>query len=104
MTQAQVNAYVAGSLVQTTVTFTNESGVATDPGSVTLTWGLPGEATTWTYGSGQITRVSTGVYQATFDTTNLATSAPTVAYYQWEGTAPLQAIGWAALKVTPPPL
>lgn len=63
----------AGTLVTVTATFNSESGVPTDPTTITLKYssGSPGH-TTWVYGgAGTITRSGTGVYVAELDTTGL---------------------------------
>ena len=85
-----MNTYYTGNLIVDTCTFTNESGEVTDPTTVTLEFTfLPSlVSTTWTVTSGQITKVSTGVYSANIDTTGQEGSCQLV----WTGTGACQAV------------
>lgn len=78
--------YDRGDLVRLTATFT-VSGVATDPGAVTLYLRAPdGTLSTLTYAGGAITKVATGVYRYDYN----ASAAGDVSY-RWAGTSPAQA-------------
>ena len=92
----------AGTAVQTTVTFTNPTGVATTPSTVTLEFRYQGGTkTTYTYGStGNITKVSTGVYKATLTTDTSKAPMWTV---KWTGTGACAAVEVATFTVQSPP-
>lgn len=71
----------------------------TDPTSVTLTFGLPGSLTTWTYGgAGGIQRLSAGVYYA-----ELSTTAPGPWRVKWIGTGACAALDIGGFPVSPLP-
>jgi len=63
-----VNIY-EGTGVKVTLTFTNPTGALTDPTTVTVKVKNGATVTTYAYGTGQITRVSSGVYVLTLTTT-----------------------------------
>ncbi len=69
-----MNVYLAGTAVTVQATFETNASVAIDPTTLTFEFGSAGGTlTTYTYGVGtQVVRLSTGVYQATIDTTLLS--------------------------------
>jgi hypothetical protein len=93
---------IAGTAVTSTVTFQNP-GVTSpvDPTTVTLKYRVSsGSVTTWEYeGAGSISKVSTGVYSAELDTTEL----PGSWVVEWVGTGDCSAVETAQFQVTPPP-
>lgn len=91
----------AGTAVLSTATFTDPTGAVVDPTTVSLKYSIYGQAaTTVTYGSGAITRVSTGVYQYTLDTSP-GTGTWTL---EWIGTGTCETINATTLVVSGPPL
>lgn len=83
------NKHDLGDLVKVTGTFTDpdNSDAAIDPTVVKLSFRNPaGTVTTWTYGGGEITKVSTGVYTA-----NIDANAAGRWYYRWWSTGTGQA-------------
>ena len=85
----------AGTAVQVTMSFKNPAGVLTDPDTVTLDYTpFNGETTSLTYADSELTRVSTGVYTATVDTTTTPDFLP--------GVVSLWAIGTGICAVTTP--
>jgi hypothetical protein len=98
----------AGNSVTAGVTFTTpQAGVPqadwlpVDPTGVSLTY-VPGNGqapVTWTYPSGNIVRVTTGVYIAELDTTDL----PGRWQVKWVGTGACAAVWTAGFTVTPQP-
>ncbi len=92
MTTTTMNSYETGTLVQLTGTFTNVSGVLTDPTTIVCTVRDPaGNVTT-----PAVTRVSAGIYTANLDLTN---ATPGVWAYRFAGTGVCQAAEEAALFV-----
>lgn len=92
----------AGQAVQTTVTFKNPTGVLADPTTVVLKFRSGGTTTTYTYLTGtEITRVSTGKYQATLTTAASAVQTWTV---EWIGTGTCAAVGVSTFRVAPKPI
>ena len=85
-----------------TATFTNP-GISdpVDPAVITLEHSVSnGQVTTWTYGgTGSIVRVSTGVYSAELDTTELPGSWAV----KWAGTGACAAVCLATFPVVPTP-
>jgi hypothetical protein len=91
----------AGTAVAVTATFVDPTGAVTDPTTVTFKFKAGAAATiSWTYAAGQVTKVSTGVYTATLDTTGLAGN--------WTveilGTGACAAVSSVSFAVTTPPL
>lgn len=81
--------------------FTTADGVVTDPTTVVLKYKAGSAATvTLTFGGGEITKISTGVYTATLDTTALA-GLWTV---EWIGSDACGAVNAKTFQVTTPPL
>lgn len=72
-----------------------------DPSTVTLKYANAGTTTTWEYGgTGAITKVSTGVYQAELDTT----ASSGVWTVEWIGTGACAVVNALTFVVTAPPL
>lgn len=96
--------YVAGSLVELNVLFTNaDTGVPADPTTVIVKVQLNGDTgaiVSHTYPDPYITKVSTGAYKIFVDTTG--TSGPGVV--QWEGSGALQAASFTQFFVQAAPL
>lgn len=92
----------AGTAVLSTATFTDATGTATDPTTVTLEWRIGGgEVTTWTYDStDNITRTGTGVYSATITTTG---ASSTTVVLKWRGEGACAAVEVASFQVQNPP-
>jgi hypothetical protein len=87
--------------VLTTVTFTNSAGVVTDPTTITLKYAIEGQApTTETYASSAVTRVSTGVYEYTLDT-SVGAGTWTV---EWIATGTCEAVEALTFSVISAPL
>lgn len=96
---------VAGTAVTTTATFTNAAGSPTDPTTITLKFqGGTGSTTSWTYADDQLTRVSTGVYSATIDTTGDTYGTSGTWTVEWLGTGNLAAVSAVTFQVTTPPI
>lgn len=96
-----MNSVYAGTAILTTATFTDPNGVLTDPTTVILKFAVQGQApTTWTYAASQLTRVSTGVYQATLDT-SAGAGTWTV---EWIGTGACEVVNAATFAVNSAPL
>jgi hypothetical protein len=98
---------MTGDPVTVTGVFKDTAGNPFDPATVMLEWGRPRTPTTWTYGTGvQITKISTGVYQATFSTLGLAGSQATTCYAQFIGTdsGTFEPNNYADFQVHPRPL
>jgi hypothetical protein len=94
------NPLYEGTAVTTTCTFTTAAGALMDPSVITVSYRAgSAAAVTWTYGGGQITRVSQGVYTAELDTTNNA------GYWQvkWTGTGACAAVSLSTFPVTATP-
>jgi hypothetical protein len=88
--------YDKGDLLRLTGTFTNASGTATDPTTITLKIKAPGTAlATYTYALSQVTKSSTGVY---YKDISLATVGRW--FYRWEGTGTVEAAveGWFEVR------
>jgi hypothetical protein len=98
--------FQTGDPVTVVSTFKNATGESFDPEVVTLEWGRPPSPTTWTYGTGQITRVSAGVYRATFTTLHLAGSSAVTCFAQFVGNLGngVEPNNYASFKVYPRPL
>lgn len=89
-----------GTTVRLNVAFTNISGAATDPTTVSLKVKAPGTAlATYTYAGGTLTRSSTGVYYKDISTT---TTGGLYRYY-WTGTGTAAAAGYGEFFATPVP-
>jgi len=88
--------YDKGDLLRLTGTFTNVSGTATDPTTVTLKIKAPGTAlATYTYALSQVTKSTTGVY---YKDISLATVG--IWHYRWEGTGAVESAteGWFEVR------
>lgn len=95
--------YMSGSLVRVSSTFTNISGVATDPTTVTLKYKKgSGSVTTLTYAGAGITKSATGVYYVDLDTTGWAGPDTQLWILEWIGTGTVVAIASDSFKVIPP--
>lgn len=82
-----VNFYQLETLIQFSVSFTNTaSGLAVDPGAVTL-WMLDpnGNQASYTYAGGQVVRTGVGQYYC-----NVAPDVAGRWTYKWQGTAPAE--------------
>jgi hypothetical protein len=98
-----MNTYVSGSLVGSKAVFTNSSGVATDPDTVTLKYKLGGGAVqTVVYPSSPIVKDSVGSYHANFDTTGWAGPGNRLDLQEWVGTGAVVAIESDMWEVEPP--
>lgn len=92
---------IQGTTVQTTASFSDPDGVATDPTTVVLKVKSGATVTAYTYGTGTVvTRVSTGVYQASIATTP---STSLTWYVEWIGTGACSAVQVASFAVQPRP-
>lgn len=88
---------MAGNLITSTATFANTSGTPADPTTVTLKYLAPGGTVqTVVYPAAFITRVSTGVYSAEFDSTGL----PGLWVAEWLGTGTVQAANATTWTIT----
>lgn len=100
-----MNTYMSGALVRETATFTDLTGDAADPTTVTLMYKTGSAATvTLTYADAQITRLAAGVYYVDFDTSGWAGPDNVLWVFQWTGTGAVQAITTDSFDVTPPAL
>ncbi len=99
-----MNSYYAGSLVRVSATFSDISGTATDPTTVTLKYRQGGSVTTLTYAGAQLTKASTGNYYTDLDTTPWITASSEVITVQWTGTGTCQAVTTDQFTVTEPAL
>jgi hypothetical protein len=98
-----MNTYMSGTLVQSSATFLNASGVAADPTTITLKYKLgPGIVETVVYPTAPINRVSAGVYTANFDTTGWSGPGNRLDLMEWIGTGTVQAINTDNWEVEPP--
>lgn len=77
--------------------FTTETGVVTDPTTVTLKYGGEQRATV-TVSQSSLTRVSTGIWSYTIDTTGMAAGTYTI---QFIGTGACAAVNTGYLTVQP---
>lgn len=95
----------AGTAVTVQATFT-VGNAPTDPTTITMKFRSGGNTiTTWTYGgAGSITRVSTGVYSATLDTTPGTLTVPGIWTVEWTGTGAAAVVQTAQFQVDQPPL
>ncbi len=97
-----MNVYLSGTLVRTTTTFTNASGAATDPTTITLKYQkAAGPATTVVYPSSPVIKDGVGVYHADLDTTGWAGPNNLKYFIEWIGTGTVQAINVDNWEVTP---
>lgn len=100
-----MNAYMSGTLVRTTATFTNIAGAAADPTTITLKYQTgAGAVTTAVYPAAPVVKDSTGVYHADLDTTGWAGAGPVTQVAEWIGTGAVQAIAADSWQVIPPAL
>lgn len=83
-------AYDIADSVRVTAEFRNNSGVLTDPTTVTLKVKTPeGTITTYVYNSGsEIVKSATGIYYSDIDITRVGTH-----HYRWVGTGTIKAAG-----------
>jgi hypothetical protein len=96
-------AYISGSLVRETGTFTDITGALNDPTVVTLMYQIGSSSiVTLVYGSSAIVRSSIGVYYYDFDTTGFSGAGQQAYVCQWIGTGTVQAINNDSFSVTAP--
>lgn len=95
---ASPNDYTVGALVRLKGTFTDASGVAADPGTVTLLVWTPGAAssTSRVYGTDpNVIKDGVGLYHYDQDVEAAGTWR-----YRWQGTGAVQAAGEASFKAS----
>lgn len=99
------NTYMSGTLVRSKAAFTDVTGAAADPTTVTLKYRKgAGATTTVVYPSAPIIKDATGAYHADLDTTGWAGPGNLVELAQWQGTGTVQAIAVDSWLISPPEL
>lgn len=92
-----MNTYLIGQAVTVSATFKNDSGVATDPTTVTLKVRTPdGLTTSYTYAAAELARASAGAYSMAY-----ATAQAGAHIYRFEGTGVVVAAGEGTFAVRP---
>ena len=97
--------YMSGSLVRVSAAFTDITGAAADPTTITLKYRKDaGATTTIVYPAAGTNRSGTGAYYADLDTTGWAGTGFQTWEVEWVGTGTVQAISTYVFQVIPPGL
>lgn len=95
--------YQSGALVTTSAVFTDKTGAAADPTTVTLKYKKDAAATTTVvHPAGPVVKDSTGHYHADLDTSGWTGPGLQQWFIEWVGTGAVTGLQFDAWKVEPP--